>query len=117
MTKQVRSIRPLAVEDLRIGDFVTITHELVESMPLCFIDDSATTQKPKRVWLMPATAGRPLVVREVCLPFVFVETSKGKFRTLDVRRHRLARVSKKYARAVFDAVKRSEPSTDGDPSA
>ena len=39
----------------------------------------------------------PMKVVEVCLPFVLVERATGRHRTLDVRRHKLARVSDRYA--------------------
>ncbi len=98
--------RPLAAEDLRCGDFVSILHEIVEWPSFFWSCDSQLLppNEPVRLQTRPSDSGQPLKVKGICLPFVFVKLPCGKHRTLDVRQHRLARLSEEYARAVWKTM-------------
>lgn len=89
----------LAPEDIRAGDYVSILHVLGEFLPL-FIEQPWQPVEPIRVMLFPCSV-QPMKVVEVCLPFVLVRKVNGKHETLDVRQHRLARVSKDFGRKAF----------------
>ena len=54
---------------------------------------------------LPWSTGLPVQVDEVCLPFVLVKTARGQCRMLDVRRHRLARVSWQFGQHAFKQFK------------
>lgn len=97
--------RVIGPEDVRIGDYVAITHTTYE-----FIADPCTgiTQpevKPARVTMIPWNAGRPMKVVAVCLPFVLVLDTSRTTETLDLRRHRIARLGRAYGRKAFKADK------------
>ncbi len=99
--------KSLAPEDVRVGDYVTPLHEIREWPAFFWFCDSSFEQHEEllRVRLLPENSGAPLKVESVCLPFVLVKPAKGKPFTLDVRRSRLARLSKSYARIAWKAQK------------
>ena len=99
--------KSLAPEDVRVGDFVTPLHEIREWPAFFWFCDSSFDQHQEmlRVSLLPEKSEAPLKVQSVCLPFVLVKPPKGKAFTLDVRRSRLARISKSYARLAWKAQK------------
>ena len=99
--------RSLAAEDLRCGDFVAILHEIVEwpSFFWCAADPQLLPpEEPVRLVTRSNAAGVPLKVKAISLPFVFVKRPCGGPLTLDVRRHRLVRLSDEYARKVWKAL-------------
>ena len=101
--------RSLAAEDLKRGDFVAILQEIVE-WPSFFWNCDAQLlppDQPVRLVCRNADGGTPLKVKAICLPFVFVKKPCGQHQTLDVRQHRLVRLSDEYAQAVWKASKRS----------
>ena len=102
MSKQIRPIRALAPEDIRIGDYVAVTQIVVE-IPSFLWSDCAIGDRsqPVRMPWTPWDSGEPQRVIDVCLPFVFVKGPDGSHSTLDTRRHRLARMSKRYARTAL----------------
>ena len=120
MSKSLKTIRTLAPEDVRVGDYVAIT-QLVVELPSFFWDDSATRDPsdPVRMPWIPGDGGLPRRVVDVCLPFVFVEEPDGRHCTLDMRRHRLARLSKRYARAALKRMakdRKRKPKHDNESS-
>lgn len=111
MTKQPKQpsiARPLAPEDIRPGDHVCVLQVLQEYLPLWCLFESDTWKDPQPLrfrWL-PADGDTPLRVIEVCVPFLLVEQVDGSHRTLDLRRHRLARVSEQFGRRAFKRLRR-----------
>ncbi len=99
--------KSLAPEDVRVGDYVTPLHEIREWPAFFWFCDSSYDQHQEmlRVQLVPENVGSPLKVQSVCLPFVLVKPAKGKPFTLDVRRSRLARLSKSFAHLAWKAKK------------
>jgi hypothetical protein len=93
---------PLAAEDLRRGDYVSILYEIVEYPSFFWSCDPQllTPGEPVAIRRLPSDCGTPLKVKAICLPFVFVKLPSGEHRTLDVRQHRLVRLSRSYARQV-----------------
>lgn len=101
--------KSLAAEDLRLGDFVCVLLEVVEVPSYLWNCDSHVLPPDETVKLpiWPAEGGTPLKVKAICLPFVFVKQPCGNHRTLDMRRHRLVKLSEAYARAVWKAVSKA----------
>ena len=96
-TKPSRLIGP---EDVKPGQFVTIAE--VTEQYVCFPDAGPdTTPRVESVTLQPAGAGCPFRVEQVSLPFVLVVAPDGQRYAADLRRHRLARLSRRYGRAAF----------------
>ena len=91
--------KALPPEDIRPGDYVSVTHVLGEFLP-CFSEMPWQPVELIRVMMLPWQV-QPMKVVEVCLPFVLVRKVSGKHETLDVRRYRLARVSKDFGRKAF----------------
>ncbi len=105
MTPCNKPSRVIGPEDVRRGDYVTVTHTLYE-----FIQDTcASTPRQEipvsRVTVMSDDAGRAMKVVAVCLPFVLVEDTHGKRDSLDLRRHRVARLTNAFGRKAFKARK------------
>lgn len=92
--------RPLAPEDITAGDHVCVLSVMYEVLPPCFEARPGTCIEPVRVACAPRGGGLPMKVIDTCLPYVLVKRHDGKHRTLDIRRHKLARVSKRFAREV-----------------
>ena len=103
----------VAPEDLQLGDFVTLLNILCELPSYLWCADATTLpiDEPVRIRLIPASAGKPLKVQAICLPFVLVKKPSGKQRTLDLRQCRLARLDRSFATATWKAGKknRSKP--------
>jgi hypothetical protein len=103
-----RTAKVLAPEDLRVGDYVALLH-VVWELPSFFWCGGIGTNRPEEpvcLPLMPNNGGVPYRVRSVCLPFVLVKSPTGAPRHLDVRRYRLARLDRAYARAAWRACKK-----------
>jgi hypothetical protein len=97
----------LAPEDVKVGDYVGILHVITE-FPRAFLCGDQTWESPSELvrWQWMAPPGEPMKVVEVSLPFVLVRQADGKHRTLDMRRHRLARVSERFGRKAFKRFRR-----------
>jgi hypothetical protein len=100
----------VAPEDLQPGDFVTLLHFVCELPSYLWCADATTmpVDEPVRIQLIPASAGQPLKVQAICLPFVLVKRPSGKQRTLDVRQCRLARLDWSFATATWKASKKGK---------
>jgi len=105
MSANDRTSQSVAPEDIRVDDFVCLMRVVREWVPL-FDDDSWRRNPLRRAEQLPDDEQLPMRIVEVCLPFVMVKQTDGTHRMLDVRRHRLARVSDAFGRAVFDRMKR-----------
>lgn len=82
-------------------------NEFVEFPPQLWSDEAPGSQtEPVRMRCRPVDAGVPLKVEEICLPFVLATTPLGAPHTLDVRQVQLARLSRRYGRAVTKACRR-----------
>lgn len=106
MGKFMEAARALPAEDLHPRDFVLVMHVLEEIFPLW---DCDAVYKPKpemiRWWKLPDEGEQKIYrIVEVCLPFVLVQDAKGERAMLDVRKHRLARVSPRFGKGAFAKV-------------
>ncbi len=103
MDTKTKPSRVIGPEDVRCGDYVTVTHTLYE-----YIQDPCSSTPGHeipiaRVTVMSDDAGKAKKIVEVCLPFVLVKDATGKLDSLDLRRHRIARLTKAYGRRAFCA--------------
>ncbi len=97
----------IAGEDLACGDFVAQLNETVE-MPSFLWDSCGATLSPYelvRLRVIPNTAGAPLRVLAICLPFVYAKTPSGELAMLDMRRTQLVRLHRKSAKAVWKELR------------
>ncbi|HEX5105717.1 MAG TPA: hypothetical protein VFV87_17980 [Pirellulaceae bacterium] len=104
--------RALAAEDLRCGDYVAILHEVVEwpSFFWCAADPHLLPpDQPVRLATRSSEAGTPLKVKAISLPFVLVKKPCGEHLALDVRQHRLVRLSADYAREAWKTMSKQRP--------
>jgi hypothetical protein len=100
----VRTVKPVAPEDLAPGMYVTALAAVAQCWPDTDCVPEGSTLRALRMSFTPGEAGVPLQVESVCLPFVLAREFDGRSRVLDVRSLRLARVRKKHAKAVFAAL-------------
>jgi hypothetical protein len=100
--------RSLAAEDLACGDFVAILHEIVEWPSFFWHCDGQLLppDEPVRLQCRVADGGTPLKVKAISLPFVFVKEPCGQHKILDVRQHRLVRLSSEYSKPVWKALEK-----------
>jgi hypothetical protein len=99
-----------APEDLRRGDFVAVLSEILELPSFLWCDVSARERgELVRIRWLPTHDRRPLKIKQICLPFVFVKTPSGTFQTIDIRLTHLARLDRSYAKAVRKALKTGQP--------
>ena len=99
--------KPLAPEDVRKGDFVGVLYVIYElpSFFWCAESFQIPHDEPVRLQLVPEP-GPPLKVQSVCVPFVFVKDPVGKQKMLDLRKCRLARLDRDFARTIWKAHKK-----------
>ncbi len=97
----------LAPEEIRTGDFVAVLAVTYE-FPSFFWSPGdfggPAFDETVRVAFCVPTGGEPRKVLSVCLPFVAVVQPKGGVETLDVRRHRFARLKRSYAKIAWKAL-------------
>lgn len=94
--------RAVAPEDLRVGDYVTVTHQTYQFVAFApFRPDNALQSHTIR--LIPDEAGECYRVAAVCLPFILTRSAGGGHPTLDVRQMTLRRLDKRFGKAAFAA--------------
>lgn len=107
--KTARLARPVAAEDLRLGDMVAVLNEIVEYPSFFWGCDSPLmdAQQVIRIQYRAFDGGLPLKVKAICLPYVFVRTpAQASYRRLDVRQCQLVRLSPHYARRVWKLLRK-----------
>lgn len=111
VTREATSLaKALAPEEIRRGDFVTPLY-VVSEWPSWYWDDDDTLHPRDelvRIRSTPCDEATPLEVIGVCLPFVLVETPQRDGKTLDVRRVRLARLDRTFAKRTRRALRQRE---------
>ena len=82
-------------------------HVICELPSFLWVADASTLplHEPVRMQFVPESAGMPLKVEAICLPFVLVKLPTRDRQSLDVRRYRLARLDPAYATACWKAHK------------
>ncbi len=105
MDTKTKPSRVIGPEDVRRGDYVTVTHTLYEYISDLCAATPGQEVPITRVTVMSDDAGKANKIVEVCLPFVLVKDANGKLDSLDLRRHRVARLTKAYGRRAFSAKK------------
>jgi len=101
--KSLTAAATVAAEDLACGDYVSLLNETVD-FPSFLWDSCGATLSPHelvRLKVIPVTAGRPLKVIAICLPFVYAKMPGGKMSTIDTRRTQLVRLNRKCARVIW----------------
>lgn len=101
--------KPLAAEDVVVGDYIAVLHVLYE-LPSFFWSrdaDALPPHEPVRIQLMPTDGGEPLRVVAVCLPFVLTKSAQGQNQTVDLRRCRIARLDRRYAQIAWKALRKA----------
>jgi hypothetical protein len=99
----------VAGDDLAIGQYVAVLSEIREYLSIFWEDYGGgrfSPQETVRIPFTPTTAGEPLKVEAICLPFVFVKSANGDHRSLDLRMVRLARLDTAYAKFVLKTGKK-----------
>jgi hypothetical protein len=111
--------KPLAPEDVRSGDFVAVLHVVCEVPSYYWSDESFRLPHDELVRLqyIPDDAGAPLKVKSVCLPFVSVKNATGELKTLDLRRCRIARLDREYAKKARKASRNAHRMNGREPAA
>lgn len=101
--------KTLAPEDVLRGDYVTPLHTLCEVPSFYWSGDQwqRPREEPVRMQFMAPEAGVPLKVKRVCLPFVVVEHPLYGGQMIDLRRCRLARLDRAYAKSARKAMKKA----------
>jgi hypothetical protein len=114
-TDTLRRLEPsvaatIAGEDLACGDYVARLNETI-AYPSFLWDAFGSSLSPHelvRLRIIPDTAGYPLRVIAVCLPFVYVKTPGGETTPIDTRRIQLVKLHRKSAKAIWKRL-RSKP--------
>lgn len=101
--------KPLAPEDIRVGDYVSLLHVYYDVPSFFWCCDAVTmpVEELVRLRCLPENGGLPLKVKAVCLPFLVVKHPAGGKRFLDVRKVRLARLDDEYAAAAWKVSAKS----------
>ncbi len=97
--------KSLAPEEICPGDYVALLHEVYELPSYLWCADSMLSPREElvRIQVVPERSSVPLKVKSVCLPYVLVKLPRGRRRTLDIRRSKLARLDARFAQAAWKA--------------
>lgn len=107
--------KPLAPEDLRVGDCVAVLDEEHEWAAASWYCDPPLGAEPViRVRMRPSDPVGPLRVIAACLPFVFAKPLRGDPITLDLRGVRLARLDASFFDLAERATEPKEPPKPGE---
>ncbi len=101
--------KPLAPEDIRLGDFVTPLY-VISEMPSYWWSGSSWNlphDEPVRVRLTSSCDGVPMRVLSICLPFVLAKNPSGHETTIDLRKYQVARLDQRFAKRAWKAYKKS----------
>ncbi|MFI4859708.1 MAG: hypothetical protein ACIAXF_03385 [Phycisphaerales bacterium JB063] len=112
VTPQPTMSRAVAPEDVRVGDYITVTHKTYQLIPIDLLDTYTPNNdvlQPQTIRLIPDDAGVCHRVVAVCLPFILTRTATGGHSTLDVRQQTLRRLDKRFGKAAFRAMKPKKP--------
>lgn len=92
----------LAPEDVRAGDYVAVLRVTYEVPSFYWCGEPALEDRSDlvRLRMLPDQPAMPLKVVAVCLPFVLVSSPTGEARTLDLRRHQIARLDRSFAKSA-----------------
>lgn len=107
--------KAIAPEDLSEGDLIAVLNVVDEFVPMLLTHEawqSSKSVEPIRVLYLPCGDSAPMNVDAVCLPFVLVKHADGSIRTLDVRRHRFARLPAEYGKRVWKLLKEKRADKD-----
>lgn len=109
MSETLTTSQRTAVEDLQLGDYVAVLRVVCEVPSFLWRDEghNLAPDEPVRIRMLPEDSGQPLLVKQLCLPFVFVETPDGSCETLDLRRCELTRLAPEFGKAVSSDLKSS----------
>lgn len=108
--------RPLAPEEIRRGQYVTLLDEIVElpSFLWTLPGDDLKPNELVRMKIKSGEGGIPLRVKSICLPFISVQTPQQETRVLDLRKVQLVRLSPEFGKSVSKALaKQSQPASLG----
>jgi hypothetical protein len=97
----------IAGEDLACGDYVALLNETV-GFPSFLWDACGASLSPYelvRVKVIPSTAGHPLRVIAICLPFVYAKTPGGETVTIDTRQMQLVKLHRKCAKVIWKELR------------
>jgi hypothetical protein len=102
----------LAPEDLCANEYVAVLGCRAEYPSFFWWGDSPglVPDEPVRIEWSYLSENIPLRIEAICLPFVFVKSPKGKYQTLDICQHRLARLDHRFAKAAWRRLKQSAAS-------
>ncbi len=101
--------KTLAGEDVCCGDMVAILDVILEFPSFLWGDDPNVLPPQEPVYMRSRSAhtGKPLKVKAICLPYILVETPKGRHKTLDVRQCRLVRLGDGYAKKAWKKFRKA----------
>lgn len=100
--KSLKVARTLAPEDIHIEQWVAVFTVICEFLPCWAIESPSDIDRIRtvRYAYAPESAGEPLRVIDVCLPFVLVESVTGAPRVLDLRACTLVALAPRFAKSV-----------------
>ncbi len=104
MNEQSTIARPIAAEDIEPGQYIVILQNRVVCDP--YDEDGEQWRQPRK-WRLPWDV-EPYLVKAICVPYILVIDAEGDVETLDIRRHRFARVPESFGRVPFDLKKEKE---------
>lgn len=104
---QTTVVARVAGEDIKPGDFVTVSSEIIElpSFLWCCSGETLPMDEPVRTRFTPREAGQPFKVVAVCLPFIYANRPQGKLATFDTRKQELVRIDRKSGRRVWKQMR------------
>jgi len=114
MDTQNTTIRTVGPEDLQRGQYVIVTSYLEQWEPCSLFStpDPDRTEPSVTRWRNPDPT--PMLVVEVCLPYLLVREPSGEHRVLDLHRHRVARLADGFGRTASRRLKpRKDKEADG----
>lgn len=114
--------RTIAPEDIRAGMYVAVSLVEIEAVsPRMFMGGCGPGEMPDpklmRWTQRPCEPSRPLRVEAVSLPYVHATDPVEGPRTLDVRQHRLVRLTKNYATKAFESYQSQAGQPNGEDTA
>jgi hypothetical protein len=112
-SSSVALAKALAPEEIEPGDYVAPLYVIVE-WPSWYRDTEVLGEcsQPLQNAMLPTCEPVPMKVLAVCLPLVLVRTPTGEHGGIDVRRFRLARLERRYARLAWKAYRKRRPRID-----
>ncbi len=104
-TRQPSLARCVAGEDLELDEYIAVHSTTGEFLSHAWDRSDLSPDQVVRVRYIPSTAGQPVKVVGICLPFVYVQDRNESTEIIDLRMTQVVRIERECAKEIWKLSK------------